>query len=178
MFEFKKKPEVKSDSTQSVTFKITESDKHKLNITAKELGMTLSEYIRLKVMLDENEWTKLIIENRKLKHQIKEYIIKEKIHSSNKVLDGSIVIQSSETGKEVIKQMLNKLMLRNRLLGKEIIESDFHLTKAFSIIITEELATLLDEMDDIRENYEIKSFEDFYSLLFGFYFDSVFNKKA
>ena len=74
--------------------------------------------------------------------------------------------------------MLNKLMLRNRLLSKEIIESDFQLTKALSIIITEELATLLGEMEDIRKNYEIKSFEDFYSLLFGFYFDSVFNKKA
>ena len=92
--------------------------------------------------------------------------------------DGSIVIQSSERGKKVIEQMLNKLRERNKLLGKEPIGNDFLFAKALSIIITEELATLLSGMDDLREDYGIRGIDDFYKLLFGFYFESVFNRKA
>ena len=174
MNELIKQNRVKSDNTESVTFKISVSDKQKLIDDAAELRMTLSEYIRIKVLIEDTYLNKLILQNRELSKQVKESMVKLKVPYAGQVNETAILIQSTETGKKVIKQFLNEMKYRNNLLPRGDYDNDHDIACAFSVIIMETFAEMLEEFHGIRNKYKITRLEDFYRLLFKPYYDDVF----
>lgn len=176
MIEIKEFSKVKSDNTESVTFKISVSDKQKLLNDATELDMSLSEFLRIKVLIEDADLKKLISQNRELTNQVKERLVRTKIPLLGQADEHSIVIQSTETGKKVMREFLTELKYRNRIMPQSDYDDDKDIAVALSIIITEELSRYLEEFRGIRKRYKITQLEQFYRLLFKHYYDSVFTK--
>jgi hypothetical protein len=166
----------RSDNNESVTFKISVSDKQKLLRTATDMNMTVSEYIRIKLLMEEEDLHRIIKENKELKQKAKESKVRQQSNRASNSFNDSIIIQSTNTGKEVIGVFLEIMNRRQMLRPKGYRESDLTIGCALSLIIFERLLPLLSELDDIREKYDIIEVEQFYQLLFEPYYATVFPK--
>lgn len=177
MLEINESNQVKSENTESVTFKISVSEKNKVLKEAKELGMSLSEYLRIKVSIEDNDLKELIIQNMDLKHKIKENTVKYRVPAMQNVDDTSIVLQSTKTGKEVLRQMLSELKYRNKLFPRSDYQSHYDISSALSVVISEYCTDIFGELSGLRKKYKITRWEDYYRLLFKPYYEKVFRSK-
>jgi len=98
---------VKPDENQSVTFKISGSEKENLVRQANEFGVSLSEYIRIKLLLNEEEGQQLYAENQKLKKQLLEYKVKNRSYTAAEATPGTIVLKTTEEGIKLLRDILN-----------------------------------------------------------------------
>ena len=168
--------QVKSENTESVTFKISVSEKNKLLSEAKELSMSLSEYLRIKVSIDDNGVKDLITQNKELKQKIKENTVKNRVPSLQNTDDTTIVLQSTKTGKEVLGQMLSELKYRNKLFPRSDFKNDNDLASGLSVIIAEHCTNIFGELSGIRNKYKITRWEDYFRLLFKPYYKTIFDQ--
>jgi hypothetical protein len=177
MLEINESNQVKSTNTESVTFKISVSEKNKLLIEAKELGMSLSEYLRIKVSIDNNGVKELIIQNNELKQKIKENTVKNRVPSIQNADETSIVLQSTKTGKKVLGQLLFELKYRNKLFPRCYYQNDNEIATGLSVVIAEYCTDTFGDLPEIRNRYKITRWEDYYRLLFKPYYEKVFSSK-
>lgn len=177
MLDIHETNQVKSENTESVTFKISVSEKNKLLMEAKELGISLSEYLRIKVSIDDNGVKNLITQNKELKQKIKENTVKNRIPALQNTDDTAIVLQSTKTGKEVLGQMLSELKYRNKLFPRSNYRNDYDIASALSFIIADYCTDIFGELSGIRNKYKITRWEDYYRLLFKPYYEKVFRSK-
>lgn len=145
-----------------LSFKLSQSNKEKLTLQADSLGLSVSEYVRIKLFLDENESLKYYEENEKLKQQIKEYQVKETLHKASKIDPGSIVLQTREGGKELIKLTLNNMLWHLYPKRNKIIETDNDIIEALLHLLTRQLWDGFCEMPDLIQEYKLHNPVDYY----------------
>jgi len=63
------------DTNPTITFKVPTADKSKITAKAAELGMSLSEYIRIKLLLEEPELNAIIRENKERNNRQKKTLL-------------------------------------------------------------------------------------------------------
>jgi len=174
MLDINETNQVKSENTESVTFKISVPEKNKLLMEAKEMGMSLSEYLRIKVSIEDNDLKELILQNKKLKQKIKENTVKYRVSTIHNADDTSIVLQSTKTGKEVLSQMLSELKYRNKLFPMCEYQNDYDIACGLSVVISEYCTDIFGELSGIRNKYKITRWEDYFRLLFKPYYKAIF----
>jgi antitoxin component of RelBE/YafQ-DinJ toxin-antitoxin module len=109
MNELTEQKEVLNDTNPTITFKVPTADKNKITAKAAELGMSLSEWIRIKLLLEEPELNAIIRENKELKQQAKENLVKQDMRMINiPGLDAFNLLTTPE-GVKLATQILDEL---------------------------------------------------------------------
>jgi hypothetical protein len=173
MNELTEQKEVLNDTNPTITFKAPAADKNKITAKATELGMSLSEYIRIKLLLEEPELNAIIRENKELKQQAKENLVKMDIHSINKPGRDTFTLLTTPDGMELTCQILDDIKYEEDLMLNDEID-DSNIGCALSIIVAQRLYRALEPMRGLKRKYGVNNFEQFYKLLFKPYYSKVY----
>lgn len=167
----------KSDSTESITFKVSVQDKLKIQDQANSLNLSLSEFIRTKLLMDEESISKIIIENTELKKEMKENLVRATMPNLSDQDENSITLTSTKKGIEIIQLMLREIGGHTTLIPYSNFESKEDIESALCVIIADRLSNYVEDITGLRQVYGINGYEDFLKLLFEPYVDLIFSKK-
>lgn len=173
MKNFLKKISVQEGNSEAVTFKISPENKQKLVKDAEQIGLSLSEYIRIKVLIDDINLKKLISDNLDLQKKVKENLVKATLPITNEVDSQTINLKTTEEGLKVMGILLTELRDREFLMPKKVRYEDNDIANAISVIVFRYLASYLEEFDELRNTYGITSDYQFYELLFKPLYEEV-----
>ena len=154
---------------ESITFKISVANKAILKKVATELGVSLSEYVRIKVMMDESERLKLVQQVRDLKITENEYEIYKRTHDAGVIDPDCIILKTNPEGKSLLMSALNQLQWDNSPLGANRIENDYQLGTHLSQMIIKPFEMAFDKVTRFSRRNRISNSSDLYSKIFGYY---------
>ena len=170
-------PQAKSENNESITFKISAKDKQKLMQVSSDIGLNLSDYIRIKLFLDEPDLHAIIKENKELKVRAKENLVRQFVVRTVNPEDETITLLMTKKGKVALKELLEEIKPKMNMWPQEVMDNDMIIGSALSYFISERLSLYLSELDDFRIKYGITQFEQFYMLLFEPYYSTIFHPR-
>lgn len=160
---------VNQQDNSIVSFKLSKEEKEKLVLQANDIGISLSELIRIKLFLDESEGIKLYEECEDLKQQIKVFKVKEKSYQASKIDPGSIILKTTEEGKEIIRRTLHEMCWNIAHNHRVNVETDYEIAEAITHILTMQLWDEFKEFTGLISKLDIHNPDEFYERIFGFY---------
>lgn len=113
-------------ATTQVTFKIMRFEKNKIERESQKLGMTTSEYCRIKVLLTEDDLVELRNEVTVLKKTIKVLRTKLSFYKDTVRDENSITVQLTEEQRQVLQTLVKPVSKKDAPLGEQLKEAFIH----------------------------------------------------
>lgn len=172
MIHFFKKNDPKTNQYHSINFRVNSEDKTRLSKQAEKLNISLSEHVRNKAMIENDNMQSILDENARLKNQLKDYNNQIESKSSEAMEEDSLTIKISEENKKILKSILSFIHWNRFAEHPTKYESDLVLAKAFMFIMIEYISeTVLMEMRGLKRTHNISAIEDLYERFAEFYLD-------
>lgn len=110
----------------SLNFKLSPAEKKKITDEAGKLDISISEYVRIKASIDENDFLVVREENRKLKKELNEMKVKNSYFKKTERFSEGVTLKISEDDQELLKNMFDVdryMNIRSKTLEGKIIWS-------------------------------------------------------
>lgn len=118
-------PEIKNNTSETtqITFKLTQDERQTIEESAGDLDLNISEYCRLKSLMDENT---VLTQKRKISDLEKEVkLMKVKLDfykNSERTPDEYIVLEVNQLQRATLVEMYAGFMTPNQELSKDLID--------------------------------------------------------
>jgi len=109
-----------SDSAQ-INFKLSSQERETIEKSAENVGVTLSEYCRIKCLLDEDQAFALKMKVVDLEKKVKELQVKQSFYKDTQRDPYSIVLQLQAKEREIFEKLFNHYRDKGGNLGWNIV---------------------------------------------------------
>lgn len=111
-----------------ITFKLTADDRQTIQETADSLELNVSEYCRIKCLVDEN--VVIVQQNQimQLEKEVKQLKVKLAYYKNSERNPNHIVLELSKVQKNIIDDLFNDFTNKNERLSSNIIDALIHIT--------------------------------------------------